>query len=57
MRVVYVDTGMVGEVGHHHVCGLITRALRERGHDVTVASWLGLQDAARRIPSHDWVPP
>ena len=48
MRVVYVDTGMVGEVGHHATsCRLITRALRARGHDVTVATWAGLEGPLR----------
>jgi glycosyltransferase involved in cell wall biosynthesis len=43
MRVVYVDTGMAGEVGHHATsCRRITQALRERGHDVTVGAWVGL---------------
>ena len=43
MRVVYVDTGMVGEVGHHAMsCRLITRALRDRGHEVTIATWAAL---------------
>jgi glycosyltransferase involved in cell wall biosynthesis len=48
VRVVYVDTGMVGEVGHHATsCRLITRALRDRGHDVTVAAWAGLEEPLR----------
>ena len=48
MRVVYVDIGMVGEVGHHATsCRLITRALRDRGHDVTVATWIGIEAALR----------
>jgi len=48
MRVCYVDTGMVSEIGHHATsCRLITGALRARGHDVTVASWVGLSPELR----------
>jgi hypothetical protein len=48
MRVVYVDTGMASEVGHHaNACRLIVGALRRLGHDVTVAGWLGLDAALR----------
>lgn len=48
MRVTYVDTGMVGEIGHHATsCRLITRALRSFGHDVTVATWTGLEAPLR----------
>jgi glycosyltransferase involved in cell wall biosynthesis len=48
VQIVYVDTGMVGEVGHHATsCRLITRALRARGHDVTVAAWAGLEAKLR----------
>jgi len=48
VRICYVDTGMAGEVGHHATsCRLITRALRERGHTVSVAGWTGLSDALR----------
>ena len=46
MRVFYVDTGLASEVGHHaNSCRLITRALRERGHEVVVAAWQGLEPA------------
>ncbi len=48
MRIVYVDTGLANEVGHHaNSCRLITVALRERGHDVTVAAWIGLDAPLR----------
>jgi glycosyltransferase involved in cell wall biosynthesis len=48
VRVVYVDTGMVNEIGHHATsCRLITRALRDHGHAVTVAGWTGLDPLLR----------
>jgi hypothetical protein len=43
-----VDTGTVGEIGHHATsCRLITRALRELGHGVTVAGWVGMESPLR----------
>jgi hypothetical protein len=48
VRIVYVDTGMIGEVGHHATsCRLITRALRAHGHEMTVATWAGLEAPLR----------
>jgi hypothetical protein len=44
MHVIYADPGLVSEVGHHaNSCRVITAALRERGHAVTVAGAQGLQ--------------
>jgi glycosyltransferase involved in cell wall biosynthesis len=46
LRVFYVDTGLASEVGHHAtVCRLITRALRDCGHNVVVAAWQGLEQS------------
>jgi glycosyltransferase involved in cell wall biosynthesis len=48
MHVIYADTGLSSEVGHHaNSCRAITAALRERGHTVSVAGHVGItQDLA-----------
>jgi hypothetical protein len=39
---------MASEVGHHATsCRLIVGALRDRGHDVSIAAWVGLDAALR----------
>ncbi len=48
MQVIYADTGLCSEAGHHaNSCRDITAALRVRGHKVVVLSYIGIdQDLA-----------
>ena len=49
MHVTYADAGLVGEVGHHaNSCRLISAALRDRGHKVTIAAHRTIEEGLAR---------